>query len=1222
MSGASSANPYPGLRPFREDEEHLFFGRETQIDAMVDRLAETHFLAVVGTSGSGKSSLVNCGLRPALHRGLMARAGTVWRMAQFRPGGKPMRAMAEALARPGLLFDTPEAAPLSLADIVETTLCMSKLGLIDLYEQSRLEGVNLLVVVDQFEELFRYRKFGTSSGHTEFGLDEDSTAFVNLLLEVEARPPCPIYVVLTMRSDFLGNCAQFFGLPEAINKGQYLVPRMSRDERRAAIANPAMVFGAKIAPVLLTRLINDVGDNPDQLSILQHALNRTWAKWQDKTGGKGPLDLAHYEAIGTMAQALDAHAEEAYAALGGERSQILCEKLFKALTDKGTDVRGVRRPTRLGALCGLADATEAEIASVIDVFRDLSRSFLMPPAGEPVNAGTVIDISHESLMRVWKRLKQWGDEEAQSAQMYCDLVAAAGKRKARQGGLWRDPELQLALDWQERNRPNPAWAEQYRPEAEFAPTMAFLEESRAARQRELDAARRKAKQNSLIIAFIMVVVASAAVAFASLYQRAEAARSVAASARDHLAARTKEAQQNLDTARNNLWSALAALALAEVERHPVNAAKLAIAAWPRDAATDIPKREVTLNAVSHSLAGLHERSRIRVGNPISSVAFSPDGASMLTGLADGTARLWDVATCKEIRVFKGHEDVVKSVAFGSDGKSVLTGSKDKTARLWEVTTGKEIRAFKGHEGAVESVAFSPDGGRVLTGSYDFTARLWDVATGKELRVFKGLEGPFWSVAFGPDGTRVLTGSTLWDTMTGKELRAFKVPGEAVRSSAFSPDGKLVLTGHTDTTVRLWNVATGKELRVFKGHEGWVDSVAFSPDGKRVLTGSSETARLWDAATGQELRAFKGHEDVVNSAAFSPDGMHVNTARLWDAATGQEIRAFKGQSIAFSPDGARVLTGSKDARLWDATTGKEIRAFKGHEGWVDSVAFSPDGKRVLTGSSDRTARLWDAATGKEIRAFKGHEDAVNSVAFSPDGGRVLTGSMDNTARLWDAGTGQEIRAFRHEFLVISVAFSPDGARVLTGSVDTARLWDAATGQELRVFKRHVESVLVRIAFSPDGARVLTGSLDGTARLWDAATGQELRAFKGHEDAVNSVALSPDGARVLTGSSDKTARLWDATTGKEIRAFKGHEGAVESVAFSPDGGRVLTGSLDGTARLWDISAIPKGNIFDIACALLPDHDLSGLGKDDYGLDLSSEPPICQKDETGKYKTILPD
>ena len=231
-------------------------------------------------------------------------------MAQFRPGNDPIGAMARALAQDGVLFREHAAAGLTLAEIIETTLRMSKLGLIDICEQAALgEGVNLLVVVDQFEELFRYRQLAAAGAGAANSISEDAAAFVNLLLEVKERATCQIFVVLTMRSDFLGDCTQFPGLAEAINAGQYLVPRMTRDERRAAIEGPVRVGGAEIAPVLLTRLVNDVGDNPDQLSILQHALNRTWARWQSE-GGKGPLDLAHYEAIGTMAHALDQHAEQ------------------------------------------------------------------------------------------------------------------------------------------------------------------------------------------------------------------------------------------------------------------------------------------------------------------------------------------------------------------------------------------------------------------------------------------------------------------------------------------------------------------------------------------------------------------------------------------------------------------------------------------------------------------------------------------------------------------------------------------------------------------------------------------------------------------------------------------------------------------------------------------------------------------------------------------------
>ena len=504
---AENKNPFPGLRPFREDEEYLFFGRENQVDAMVDKLAATHFLAVVGTSGSGKSSLVNCGLRPALHGGLMTRAGTSWRMAQFRPGNDPMRALARALAEDGVLFKGYQAAGLTLAEIVDTTLRMSKLGLIDIYEQANLgEDVNLLVVVDQFEELFRYSQPAAGQQQNVTGVIEEATAFVNLLLAAKEQTSYPIYIVLTMRSDFLGDCTQFSGLAEAINAGQYLVPRMTRDERRAAISGPVGVGGAEISPVLLTRLVNDVGDNPDQLSILQHALNRTWARWEGSEDN-GPLDLPHYQSIGTMAHALDQHAEKAYAELTTARQRHICEKLFKALTDKATDPRGVRRPTSLDTLCALAEATPAEITQVIDVFRKPSRSFLMPPAEDALEARSVIDISHESLMRVWERLKSWADQEAQSANMYWRLAETAVLHDKGKAGLWDDPDLQGAIDWQENNRPNKDWAQRYDPG--FDGAMAFLQKSKEARDTEvaeITFSHKMRTVRNVIIGFVLILL--------------------------------------------------------------------------------------------------------------------------------------------------------------------------------------------------------------------------------------------------------------------------------------------------------------------------------------------------------------------------------------------------------------------------------------------------------------------------------------------------------------------------------------------------------------------------------------------------------------------------------------------------------------------------------------------------------------------------------------------
>jgi hypothetical protein len=479
----AAANPFPGLRPFRAYEEHLFFGRESQVDAMVDKLARTRFLAVVGSSGSGKSSLVSCGLRPALHRGLLARAGTSWRIAQFRPGSSPIRAMAHALAEESVLFSGFEAGALTLEEIIDANLRMSRVGLVDICQQARLgPGENLLVVVDQFEELFRYHTLGPSAAGDGQDRNPEGIAFVNLLLEARSQTACPIYIVLTMRSDFLGDCTEFPGLPDAINEGQYLVPRLTRDERRAAIAGPVGVAGGSISAVLLTRLVNDVGDNPDQLSILQHALNRTWAHWWNEGRGRGRLDLPDYQAIGTMARALDEHAETAYGELAPSQRRV-CEKIFKALTDKGTDARGIRRPASLRKLVAVAGASQDEVVEVIDAFRESSRSFLMPPMGEALGAETVIDIAHESLMRIWDRLTVWAGEEAQSAQLYRRLAETAALYHAGKAAPWQDPDLQVALEWREREKPIAAWAELYG--GGFQQAMDFLAESEAQRDREV-----------------------------------------------------------------------------------------------------------------------------------------------------------------------------------------------------------------------------------------------------------------------------------------------------------------------------------------------------------------------------------------------------------------------------------------------------------------------------------------------------------------------------------------------------------------------------------------------------------------------------------------------------------------------------------------------------------------------------------------------------------------
>ncbi|NIP94098.1 MAG: hypothetical protein GWO24_11855, partial [Akkermansiaceae bacterium] len=354
---------------------------------------DRRFLAVVGTSGSGKSSLVQAGLLPHLYGGAMLEAGFQWEVAVMRPGGDPLTHLARALVEADLYDPERESSVLE----ARATLSRSGLGLVEAVRQSEMEeGSNLLVVVDQFEEIFRFRRSGTE--HME-----EAGAFIKLLLRAAQQTEVPIYVALTMRSDYLGDCSEFPGLAEAVNDGEYLIPRLNRDQRRSAISGPVKVGGGEIAPRLLQKLLNDVGDNPDQLPVLQHALMRTWDRWEEDHEEGEPLDLRHYESVGGMAEALSRHADEVYAELPDDHHRLVAERIFKALTERSSDNRGIRRPAQLRKLCAIGATDQDTARTVIDAYRRLGRTLLMPMEGVELLPETVIDISHESLMRGWRR---------------------------------------------------------------------------------------------------------------------------------------------------------------------------------------------------------------------------------------------------------------------------------------------------------------------------------------------------------------------------------------------------------------------------------------------------------------------------------------------------------------------------------------------------------------------------------------------------------------------------------------------------------------------------------------------------------------------------------------------------------------------------------------------------------------------------------------------------
>lgn len=443
------SGPYPGLRPFEFDENHLYFGCEGQSEVLLRKLRETHLLAVVGTSGSGKSSLVRAGLLPMLYGGFMAGGACAWRVCVMRPGDDPIRNLAIALDTPNDFFATEDDDPVGSDDdeaaalrtlAVETSLRRSALGLATFVEQGRMdEGESLLIVVDQFEELFRFKKASTRARP-----EDEAAAFVKLLLEGAKAESGRVYVVLTMRSDFLGDCAQFRDLPEAINDGQYLIPRLTRDQLRTVVSAPAAVYGAQLTPRLVSRLLNDVGDDPDHLPTLQHALMRTWDHWANSPDAGKEIDLPHYEAIGGMTEALSRHADEAYDDLPDTASQEIAEKLFKSLTETVQEGREIRRPTRMREVAEIANATPDQVSVVVDAFRQPGRSFLMPPSDIELTPDTLVDISHESLIRGWQRLRTWVRQEADSARTFRRINDAATLYLQEEGGLWRDPQLQLA----------------------------------------------------------------------------------------------------------------------------------------------------------------------------------------------------------------------------------------------------------------------------------------------------------------------------------------------------------------------------------------------------------------------------------------------------------------------------------------------------------------------------------------------------------------------------------------------------------------------------------------------------------------------------------------------------------------------------------------------------------------------------------------------------------
>ncbi|MEH1824200.1 MAG: CHAT domain-containing protein [Nostoc sp.] len=1157
--------PFRGLYPFRVENREFFFGREQLITQLQQKLSEHNFLAVLGASGSGKSSVVLAALIPMLQ---------------------------EKQADLQLTYMTPSSHPIEKLQI----------------SLSQLQVESSILVIDQFEELF-----------TLCADETERVTFIEKLLSLIPHQK----VVITMRADFWGECAIYRNLKDLMEARQKLIGPMDAAELRKAMEMQAAQVGLRFEPGLSNSILDDVQGEPGAMPLLQHALLELWKRRHGRW-----LRAVEYEAIGGVNMAIAQTADDVYNSLSGaEQDQV--KNIFIRLTrlDENALEGEKRRDSRRRVWLDELVPTGGDLASTKQLVQRLAGEgarLVVTSVDESTNREEV-EVAHEALIRYWPRLLKWLNDNRINLQLRETIRQAALEWENQQkdenylvhrGGRLENAQL-LAKQSSFLNQ----------VEAEYVDNCVKLrlrqeKEKEAHRRREIRTAWGIA--GGAVVA--LIVSTSFWVQAKIQTRKAEIQRKQAEIAQAEALGRYSLSllndNQDLDAlievikAKNILkkQNSLNPLVIEALQKIVYGVRERNILAGYEGKVTS-----VVFSPDGQTLASANDDKTIKLWNvkdgkelptltghkaKVNSVVFSHNEQTLASASDDKTVKIWNVKTGKELHTLEGHKQAVTSVVFSPDGQTLVSASNDNTVKLWNVKTGKELPTLGKHKQVFTKVVFSPDGQTLAYISQDKTLKLWNVKTGKELHTLGEHNQEFTSVVFSTNGQTLASASNdntvkIWNVKTGKELHKFIGHQGKINSIAFRPDGTILATASDDNTVKLWFINGKRKELSFTRHQDNVKSVIFSPDGNTLATASDDNTVKILNLDGKELLTFKGGELGFNSPVFNPKNSKIlatpsddKTVKLWDLE-GKKLQTFEGHkeevtSVVFSPDGETLASSSKDntIKLWNLDSKKLVTEFKAHNKAVRSVVFSPDGQTLATASDDNTIKLWNLDSKKLVTEFKAHNKRVTSVVFSPDGQTLATASDDKTAKLWNL-KGKLQQIFEgHKDVVRSVVFSPNGQTLATASNDkTAKLWDL-DGKELHTFEGHQKKV-TSVVFSPNGQTLATASDDTTAKLWNVEDRKERRTLKGHHGVVIDVVFSPDGKTLATASYDKTIKLWNVEDGKELQTFSSHKSSLTSLAFSPNGKTLASASFDKTIILWHLDKLTPVLLLNGACDWVRDY-----------------------------------